>query len=487
MSNKFIIIALVLFCISCTNRRDRQQNTDCPETAQVPSYEIKVSSNEVVVTCSDSTVANKVNIKYLNQIWSDDFKGRYMVNINDLLRNDNINRMKIAYTLSCEDSIQAIITVNDSIDTMLHYKHQKREYEDYCATVTSKHVAPFSKEGTKVPPKSDVKRWLYDTGNYLNEDKVDIMYNIYSDLCTYKSNVYTIQKDTHIPIMKSFAGIKYPIKTNIKSDYYYLFATDNVNEITEFIGNMVSNDFINAETNINRPLSCYRTRKKDGILSLFLVSINRDWTSKVLPVGIVCIDNTAPVVISKSAQDVYREYAKETVRRAMASTIAPHSNIRSRMLSDEVLKQISKEIGNQISNELRNQNVDFIESSEYDFAVKLNFSPIDRNCPHRGRLEVQTGNFRGNYANFIFNFSGDVSSVAIKYEDTVNKVNLEGKKSPYTYNCWLPLNIGDNYVTISAQDKFGNASESLHKIVLVQIKDETPNINIDIDNDVTIF
>lgn len=112
-----------------------------------------------------------------------------------------------------------------------------------------------------------------------------------------------------------------------------------------------------------------------------------------------------------------------------------------------------------------------------------------------------TGNeFRGNVAGFTIAFEKGVKSVTFAYKDAKHKVNLVNKKSPYTFNCYLPLNLGDNYIEITAEDKLGNSNErsedvndkfnSLYRatfyVKMVRTEDESSDININVNNNVDV-
>lgn len=86
-------------------------------------------------------------------------------------------------------------------------------------------------------------------------------------------------------------------------------------------------------------------------------------------------------------------------------------------------------------------------------------------------------------------------------------LNLTNKKSPYAFSCQLPLNLGDNYIRINAEDKYGNTTESTQKVddnanlreiltnsiysslfyvKMVRTGKTTPDININLNNDIDV-
>ena len=97
---------------------------------------------------------------------------------------------------------------------------------------------------------------------------------------------------------------------------------------------------------------------------------------------------------------------------------------------------------------------------------------------------ISTGSFQGNFANFTIYFTPDVESITFKYKEANRTIKLAGQDSPYTTDVFLPLNLGDNIVKITATDKFGNESSQHEETInMVRIKDD----GIKIDNSVTIY
>ena len=77
------------------------------------------------------------------------------------------------------------------------------------------------------------------------------------------------------------------------------------------------------------------------------------------------------------------------------------------------------------------------------------------------------------------------SSNSTSGNESTTTYDVKDKISPFTINCWLPLNIGENHVTIKATDKLGNQSRHTHTIKMVRVKDDTPDINI--NNQIDIY
>ena len=111
-----------------------------------------------------------------------------------------------------------------------------------------------------------------------------------------------------------------------------------------------------------------------------------------------------------------------------------------------------------------------------------------------GNITIDTKNFRGDDAQFVVYWSGDVKSISMKEykgwnswegkKEELKTINLTKLSSPYYFICRLDLNIGDNYIPITVTDFRGNKSHINFHIPMVSVKDNNPNININNNNSV---
>ena len=256
--------------------------------------------------------------------------------------------------------------------------------------------------------------------------------------------------------MKNFSAIPYKVKTNFKTDYYYLFATNNQQGLDEFIKEVCITNFEGGETNINNTLSCYRQKDKGGLLCIFLIGINKDWSKIVLPLGLIAVDNELPNIISDNNVD------KTEFFRTDGTSFLDKPN----------------------------------KQTEQPYIVDSMMIHIPQNIPDiDGQVMILTKPFRGNHANFELRFGGDIKSISIKREihrsymryslkPETKVISLENKRSPYYFTYELDLGIGDNYIPIQVTDKRGNKSDYTYKISMVSVENDTPQINIDNNIDV---
>lgn len=389
--------------------------------------------------------ANGITIKEDPDIKSARFRQSCSIDVMDLLKQDS-RPYDIALQLIENGNVKYKVRILDKFDTTLIIKPKidVNIAPDFYANVKKGLCAKLNSKESNKQNIINTKKWLYDNNLHKSDSVVLQITNIVSQLNQSAFNEF--ETDDKIPVVKSLANLYYNIGTNLKADYYYLFATDNENELHDFIKEVCVTDFENGEKNINNSLSCFRLKDKSGILCIFLIGVNKDWSKNILPLGLIALDNSAPIVNSSS---------------------------QTALTLEELLGTKSSE-------------------SKYiieDFSINL-----PPNCPATtGRVNISTNDFRGNHANFEINFSGDIKSVSIKREihrsymwlkPETKTIVLEDKKSPYRFTYELDLGIGDNYIPITVLDKCGNKTEYSLNIPMVAVEDKNPSINIDNNIDI---
>ncbi len=360
---------------------------------------------------------------------------------------DFVDHYELAYNLISKGKVSFSLNVDNGLDTVFVLTPVTETGAKHSATLVSGKAAKLSSQANAID-KSDVRRWLYNNGCKLNDDEILQMVSMMNAM-NYKENAYWVEGSS-IPVIKSFSGQKYSISTNLKADHYYLFATDNNKEVEEFVAEVISQEFPNAKSSTNS-MDCFRPKDKGGYLVMFLIGIYKDWSKEIIPVGVVGVDAAAPFVYADSNRPF----------------ILP-----------------SKEDDNKMEYAFSNPQCKII--------VK------DKNSTESlgGTLGVSTGQFRGDDANFIFTFSGDIESVSIKREihrsyqryfmsPETKTIKLSDKKSPFHYTYTLDLGIGDNYIPIKVTDKRGNVTEFTYNIKMVPVEKEGQDINI--DNNISIY
>ena len=471
----FFLLLCVPLLIIIANQ-DSNSTLEVKPTKHVernPSIDIDDISfaNNTLVIKNISQMKYEVTISYLNRNVTQEYEDTTIeIDIDSLIRGDNFNNNHIALHLVQNDMrLPFSITISD-ISTEYEYTYSPKHVNNGpYATLVSGKAAPVHPMGKVDVKIEDLTKWLYFNDTYMDTEDIQRFYNVVYDLSQFESSVYQMEQGASLPVIKNFKGLKYRIKSNIKADYYYLFATSEEQEVEEFVSEVISQGFPQAESNINNSLSCFRKADStSGILSgyrnsglrvLLLIAINRDWSKTIMPVGLVNLDNSGPLIIEGS--DPLTDILEGR------KIYNPHESLKD-LQQKHNTQSISDKLG-------INSNLVF---NKYGFEVI-------RQKTYSETLYVKTGHFYGNEANFILEKRGHVEAITIEYGSTSRIYNVKDKISPFTINCWLPLNIGENHVTIKATDKLGNQSRHTHTINMVRVTDDNPDINI--NNQIDIY
>lgn len=444
-------ILLVSLLLSCAN--NGSNNSGCSDEANTCEQEqssfipnIHLSDNgDLAISNYDGDT--KFEYAYLDLPYCK-YSGDLPINLKDLLRKDSAPIVyEIALHLCEKDSIPIAIRVKDNYQDTVYYKYKQQESSHIHGRLETGTACRLVKNNEKIQ-RSDVIRWLYQHNLPLGDDKIDSLIEIIRGL-SVDDYLYPEGNVSEIPVLKSFSNQRYRISSNMIADHYYLFAAKDIKEIENFVADMVSDGFPEAASNLSSTLPCFRKKETEhSLLVMCLVGINRDWTKQFLPVGLVCIDSAGP------------SYSPTGIGLWLEEPGGFDAQFKSLKLKNS-LTSIIKEDG------LKSFGIQY-----------------DGKKPSNERFGVSTGEFYGNWANFTLYFTSGVESISFKYKDVIKTIKLTGKDSPYTTDVYLPLNLGENKVKITAKDKFGNESYPHEEAInMVRIKDD----GINIDNSVTIY
>ena len=81
----------------------------------------------------------------------------------------------------------------------------------------------------------------------------------------------------------------------MQADHYYLFWARDDSELDYLIEWQCTNNFDKGCNTLPSKLQPYRANEISGTYCIFFVGINDDWETQVCPIGLVCIDNEAPI------------------------------------------------------------------------------------------------------------------------------------------------------------------------------------------------
>lgn len=399
--------------------------------AKSPKVAAKVDGSVLVID-ADSTQTHNVNIS-VGQLasFSTSIRGGEEFNLMDSLKLKKSSHYELAYTLAQNGGLMdAHISIPSKLDTTLQCQFKYREILEHKGEITSGKFAKIVNTFDSEHIDSDLRRWVYKNKKVNIGDTLFNAMRLYLRELNISTNTeFTVSGD--IPAMKSsnLKGNTYKVSSDMQADHYFLFAGDSDEDIDFFIEEMIANNMAYAQKDLSNLLHCYIRNGEWGAQCIFLIGINDNWTTQVVPLGVISIDDVAPEygMLAKLYDESYSKYNFD--KRGFSVNVSPHPQVS-------------------------------------------------------GKWSASFGSFQGwspHNVPWTFTWSGDVSKIVVHRSKSLTEtISLKGKTSPYhiTISTYLP-NTGDNYVKLEAYDSLGNKSETDINIALERVKDDTPHIDID--------
>ena len=439
MYNKYIQFAFVIICIfgllAC-----KRIGTNSKRTT------ISISDGKITISDEYRKIVN------LQLFIGDEIKFTKEINVGQetsilsLIKTNRNYYNDIALQFAKNDGdIQMNLKLENVLDTTFTYHLDINNTLQYTTKVLTGNCASISSTYESANAEEDIIKWLFrNNKKNVGEETINKMRLYVHELNRTSYNEY-ITRET-IPVITSFNNIYYKLSSNLYADNYYLYACKSEKEIEDFIEEMVSLKFEGAAHSLNQPISCYRSVSTSGTICIFLIGIDNDWSYRLAPVGLVCIDNIKP-------------------------TIKPN---------------------------------DFPIRGD----IVLNKNKIKIRIPSRtpsitGYASISTRDFGGDgiscKVNFSLSFGGDVKSLtfiregALTYKnsyisyvgDERKIIDLQKETSPLFFSYELHLEEGDNYLPVIITDLRGNTTEFKYNIPAHFKRSNAPSINI--DNDVNVY
>ena len=426
-----ITIIMALCLISCISNNS---NNQIKEDKLKPVITID-NNNLDIVSYDKDNYSIKISCNNICFVDSS-FKDVYSQNMIDLLNSHN-DKIEIAYiaTSGLGHFLPLNIKVSDYIDTTFLFNIEPIEIPTNTSTINGT-CAPLLLSSNDPNLEMEVKRWLYKRKENVGDYRIKDMLGIIRALNNSFFNQYITNKD--IPTVRDLSNCIYSVKSSMIADHYILCAFSTETELDLFIEETILNDYKNTSKSAGNNMMCYNAGHNNGYKCISLVGINNDWKYQLEPLGFVCLDNIAPDINDYKSHDL--------------------------SYNDIILFK----------------NRIFVTLPE-----KINIT---------GNITIDTKNFRGDDAQFVVYWSGDVKSISMKEykgwnswegkKEELKTINLTKLSSPYYFICRLDLNIGDNYIPITVTAFRGNKSHINFHIPMVSVNDNNPNININNNNSV---
>lgn len=428
MSNKNLYVLLMMLLICCSscnngNTASRHPKSVIGFTTDTLSID-NISDKNISISVQNENVISMIGCK----------ENAISLSLLDVIRKCKDKNEIALRALRNNNALQIKVVVENEIDTIYNYNISPYYDEDAIFSISGK-CAPLVSKFSSPTQTVDIKKWLFRKKEHLDNANIDLLRGLVNQLS--KTNTIEYVTNSAIPVIHSFSGLKYKVNSSIVADYYVLYACSSTSEIEEFVEDVISNDFDLCSKVLGGGMDCYRKSNSNGYKCICLVAINNDWSYKIQPLGLIAIDNLAPVTSLSSYE------------------------------------------GDISSIKFPNNIIVFFPSNK----PQIN-----------GVCDVLITNSSGNgiecNVSFQITFAGDVKSVTVKrtkklcYDSWTHKVenkviDLTGKSSPFTFTYMLHLTDGDNYIPIIIEDNHGNKREFELNERAEFVRNNAPSINID--------
>ena len=251
MSNRiayYLGISCICLIVSCGGNQSQNKavqsdnsiglnNSPEPVEKIIPKPKYHVENNVVTVSFGDSTVSNFVRYSYLpeqeNEISA---CGNVSLDFDEIIRSDSENVFEIAYLLLTNNgSLTVSLESNDS-SYSFPYTHQIAEHSTgLFVSCNSPYILPLCKKGEVKYSEAQIKKWLYINNLQISPSDISKMKGIADGLNPLSNGVLVGQPGKEISILKDLKGQRFNVRSNVKADYYYLFAANNYNKPREFL------------------------------------------------------------------------------------------------------------------------------------------------------------------------------------------------------------------------------------------------------------
>lgn len=405
---------------------------------------VSIENNEVSIISLDKGMHDLRIESDGKSLFNGTYSETWKSSVIEILTGKGGSLYDIAYkaTMNIKSGININIKIDNDKDTTIYVPLEPKNIQTNKSTIVgkcAKLISLFSDPEQKVR----LKKWLFRRNERLDDYRINKMIGI-MNLLSYNGFSDYITNDD-IPIIRSFAGEIYKIESDITADHYVLYAASSEEDLKSFVEEIIANDFELTAQSLEKPLNCYRAGESNGYKCITLICINKDWSYKVIPLGIIGIDNSSP---SQTEADYIANDAAFIILKDNQRVILPSKK---------------KDI--------------------YGYANVIELG--------------SEGNGVSCNVTFQIEFGGDVKSVTIVREIYAadrdwcglrperKTILVAGKRSPYIFTYPLHLVDGDNIVPIEVEDYLGNRNQYSINIPAEFVRKSSSDINI--DNNINVW
>ena len=226
----------------------------------------------------------------------------FIYNIRERLRKNEL--MPLAYFLSQDSNFIVSVRTKSGKDTsfVCNYRFQPIEPIQIAKVISGK-CAELQDVNESRDFTFKIKNWLFD--NQKNPDSLVIsrMNNYLKQMYYSKIKEYGMKGKT-IPVISKMETQKYKFDVDIEGDYFYLIAVKENNVVRPFVKQKIAEGLSDAKKSTKEAFQCCN-QVQHGINTLLLISIDKNWNYRFLPVGMIAVDHIGPIIHSVGHKDDY--------------------------------------------------------------------------------------------------------------------------------------------------------------------------------------
>lgn len=473
--SSFLLFVAVLSLCKCNysqNTNSISNNTVIEkQESLVLQYAAQIKGDSLIIL-SNNDKSITVTMEVAGNTITKTIQKPYKVNILNGIKSIPDKKYEIALLATKNNNIIPLrIRISGHLDTTINYSVKPLSYTQPKTTIKGR-CAPLLLKTSDNNLITDTKRWLFKKKEPLSDPMIINMINIMRALDTNVFEDYIT--NTTIPVINTLSEEKYIISSDMVASHYVLFAFTSQEEIDKFVEDVVTNNFKSSTSTLNTPLLCQSDG--NGCKCIALIGINDDWSYKVIPLGLVVIDNIAP-----STRTI--DYSSHTTMDRFQG----YNPYTSSDLEDDIKKML-----NQNDSDISTDKVITINNSQRIHIS--NIPAID------GDVTIKAANMDGTglkcSITFIITHSGDAKSVTIIREYAPGEYSswsgypkperktilLKDKESKFKIVYDYHLTDGDNLIPMIVEDFHGNKKQVEINVPVSFEYRGGNDINIDIDN-----
>lgn len=209
VSKKYLILLLLSIMVFCSCNNNGHNDSKVPFVQYSgDTLNISIESNKeytISINVQDETIFSTRTNKSISYP------------LKDLVRKCNDKKEIALLALHNGNKIPIKVKISELVDTLINYQIEPY-YDEESVFSISGQCAPLVSKFSSPTQSVDLKKWLFRRKEFLNDDQVRLFSGLLNQLSKSKTTDY-ITND-QMPVLHSFAGIKYNVKSNIEGDYW---------------------------------------------------------------------------------------------------------------------------------------------------------------------------------------------------------------------------------------------------------------------------